>query len=365
MRRQRGVSLVEVLLAGALFACLALAAFETLRQIGSGARRLAARHAAYAQLERFTARLRAEARSATAIRITAGAGSGALAGYDDCRELTFFTANARGPAFWAYRWYPNHRADDAVPGDAVVRVTGSAAPCARAAPGDVVLRGLAAGGFTLAQPRLADAPFAVASLMETQAALGVADAAGANVSGGNAVVELAVTTADAMRIVDLAAGVFPGGWTEELVFDCATTTRCDVAHDDARPRRLTRCTLARFSYDAATYPLPAAFAWDGSSGGTSTRRATGWLWSGAFVFHYYDGRTGSADAHDAWVAVANFDGGRFANPAPYAAADPDAARWSAELRPYLSAGSSSAFDAERARCDGVEAAGNANGFLQN
>src|SRR5947209_7973565 len=64
---ERGFSLIEVLIATALFAVVAFGAFELVRQLGENARRLTARHVAYGSLERLAAQLRAEARSATAI----------------------------------------------------------------------------------------------------------------------------------------------------------------------------------------------------------------------------------------------------------------------------------------------------------
>jgi len=54
---EAGFSLIEVLIAAALFVVVALAAFEAVRLLASSAPRLGARHVAYASLERLTARM--------------------------------------------------------------------------------------------------------------------------------------------------------------------------------------------------------------------------------------------------------------------------------------------------------------------
>lgn len=359
---QRGFSLVEVLLAGALFTVVALGAFEALRQTGENARRFSARNLAVADLERLTARLRSEARTASAVRVTAGEGAAALAGHDDCRELAFFTADASGPQFWAYRWYPNHDDHDAIPGDALARVTGNVGPCAPADAGEIVLRGVAAGGVTLRALALDDAPFVTTGLSATVIALGVRDASGTAIGGGNAPVELSVATNDAARTVDLVAGVFPSGWTHELAYTC--TQRCDVPHPSAAAQRLNRCALAGFWYDPSTYPLAATFTYDGpDASGLYTRRTTGWYWAGYFIYHYADAGT-SGDAYDDWVPIATFDSaGR--NAVPYATPDADPAAWLARLAPYLSTGSSAAIATAAARCADVEQTGVAGGFYAN
>ncbi|MDQ6925419.1 MAG: prepilin-type N-terminal cleavage/methylation domain-containing protein, partial [Candidatus Eremiobacteraeota bacterium] len=135
---QAGFSLIEILIATALFAVVAFGAFEVVRQLVVSAHLLTARHVAYASLERVTAQLRAEARSATAIWTSApNTGSGR----DDCVQVDFFTADAAGPKFWSYRNFPNHTNADAVAGDALQRLAATApiAPCDATQAGDVVL----------------------------------------------------------------------------------------------------------------------------------------------------------------------------------------------------------------------------------
>ncbi|HYW53354.1 MAG TPA: prepilin-type N-terminal cleavage/methylation domain-containing protein [Dongiaceae bacterium] len=385
---ERGFSLIEVLIATALFAVVAFGAFELVRQLGENARRLTARHVAYGSLERLAAQLRAEARSATAIWVSSPSAGSA---HDDCVQVDFFTADAAGPAFWSYRSFPNHTASDAVPGDTLQRLAGRApiAPCDAAQSGTVVLGDLraplAAGTITadvLARHRdryldANDSPFVAASVPATApVALGVLDASGAPVRGGNTVVELRLETGDGSRVADLLPGVFPSGFTEVLRYTCSE--RCDVGHDTAGPKTLTSCapawqpgwsTFVRWS-DYATNP-------DGS-----LTFPGGWFIAGTFVFTYSGTRAdGGTDTLVKPYLATNWDTAR-----DYAAFPPDRpsangsqagsfapwdvrseapAAWLADFVPYLASGESGPLAAEQQRCDAVQRQGASGGFYAN
>jgi prepilin-type N-terminal cleavage/methylation domain-containing protein len=386
---QAGFSLIEVLIATALFAVVAIGAFEGVRQLAASGTHLTARHLGYAALERLAAQLRAEARTATAIWTSSPA---AAAGHDDCVQLDFFTADAAGPKFWSYRAFPNHTAADAIAPDALERVAAvsAIAPCAPAQAGTVALAGLRAppalatipaSGLAahhdaeLDQP---DSPFVAASLPATApVALGVLDASGAPVRGGNAVVELRIETADGSRVLDLLPGVFPGGFTEVLRYTC--TERCDVGHDTAAPKTLTTCaltwqpgwsTFVRWN-DAVTNP-------DGSLSFPG-----GWFIAGTFAFTYSGTRAsdGGTDSLVKPYAATNWDPQR-----DYAAFPPDRpaadstsagsfapwdvrgetpAAWLADFAPYLARGESAPLAAEQRRCDAVRDQGAGDGFYAN
>lgn len=386
---QAGFSLIEILIATALFAVVAFGAFEVVRQLVSHARQLTARHVAYASLDRFTAQLRAEARSATAIWIGA---SGAGTAHDDCVQLDFFTADSAGPKFWSYRAFPNHTATDAIAGDTLQRVAATApiAPCDASQTGAVVLAQVqtppsltttASGGLAAHQDAYlaqSDSPFVATSLPATEpVALGVLDARGAPVRGGNAVVELRLDTSAGSRVVDLVPGVFPNGFTEVLRYTC--TERCDVGHDTASPKTLTRCALTWqpgwSSYvrwtDYATNP-DGTLAFPG-----------GWFIAGTFVFTYSGTRAadGGTDTLTKPYAATNWDTARdyAAFPPDRAAADGSTAgsfapwdvraetpaAWLADFAPYLAAGARAPLAAEQARCDAVERQGTNGGFYAN
>lgn len=385
---QAGFSLIEIVIATALFAIVAFAAFEVVRQLAGNARQLTARHVGYASLERLTAQLRAEARSATAIWASAPAAGGA---HDDCVQLDFFTADAAGPKFWSYRNFPNHTSADAVAGDALQRLAAASpiVPCDAARNGTIVLAHVHAPMTvsTVAPDGLAghadgylgrgDSPFVAATIPATPpVALGVLDASGAPVRGGNTLVELRIDTDDGSRVVDLLPGVFPNGFTEVLRYTCSA--RCDVGRDSAGPKTLTSCalswqpgwsTLARWGDTVANPDGSLAFP-------------QGWFIAGTFVFTYAgtraDGVTDTfAKPYVAtnWDATRDYavfppdraapDGTRAGSFAPWDVRAETPAAWLADFAPYLASGEAAPLAAEQQRCDAVQAQGANGGFYAN
>jgi prepilin-type N-terminal cleavage/methylation domain-containing protein len=386
---QAGFSLIEILIATALFTVVAFGAFELVRQLVADAHRLTVRHVAYASLERVTSQLRAEARSATAIWASAPS---AGAGRDDCVQLDFFTADAAGPKFWSYRTFANHTSADAVPGDALQRLaaTSPIAPCDATQSGDVVLAHVRAPLVvtTIAPDALAahhdgylaqgDSAFVAPGVPATRAIpLGVLDASGAPVRGGNAVVELRLDTDDGSRVVDLLPGVFPNGFTEVLRYTCSE--RCDVGHDTAAPKTLTSCALA-WQPGWSTYVQWSDYTTNAD--GTLSFPG-GWFIAGTFVFTYAGTRAsdGGTDTLAKPYTATNWDASRdyTAFPPDRAAADGSragsftpwdvraeaATAWLADFTPYLAAGERAPIAAEQQRCDAVQAQGASGGFYPN
>jgi prepilin-type N-terminal cleavage/methylation domain-containing protein len=386
---QAGFSLIEILIATALFTVVAFGAFEVVRQLVADARQLTARHTAYASLERLTAQMRAEARSATAIWASApSAGSGR----DDCVQVDFFTADAAGPKFWSYRNFPNHTTADAIASDVVQRVaaTSPIAPCNAEQEGTVVLTHVRAPLFvsivtpaTLAAHQdgylaQGDSPFVATSVPPTAAIpLGVLDASGAPVRGGNALVELRLDTDDGSRVVDVLPGVFPNGFTEVLRYTCSE--RCDVGHDTAAAKTLTSCALA-WQPGWSTFVRWSDYTTNADG---SLSFPGGWFIAGTFVFTYAGTRAsdGGTDTLEKPYAVTNWDAARdyAAFPPDRAAADGSRAgsfapwdvraeapsAWLADFTPYLAAGESAPLAAEQQRCDAVQAQGASGGFYAN
>ena len=386
---EAGFSLIEVLLAAALFTAVSVGAFEVVRQLAAHARTLTARHLAYGSLERLGAQLRAEARSATAI--WSGAPS-AGAAHDDCVQIDFFTADANGPAFWSYRQFPNHTSADAVPGDALERLAarGPIGPCDTALHGAVVLSDLhgtvavaTIPASTLAahqDPYLqsADSAFVAPSVPAVAPVpLGVADASGSPVQGGNAVVEMRIDAAAGSRVVDLLPGTFPGGFTEVLRYTCSE--RCDVGHDTAGAKTLTSCALA-WQPGWSTFVRWGDYTTNADG---SLTFPGGWFIAGTFVFTYGGTRAsdGGTDTLAKPYAVSNWDVAR-----DYAAFPPDRpaadgslagsfapwdvrteapASWLDDLMPYLAHGQAAPLAAERQRCDAVQQQGANGGFYAN
>jgi len=373
---EAGFSLIEVLLASALFVVVAFGAFELLRSLGANAAQLAARQSAYAALDGIGERLRSEARSATAIWASApSAGSGR----DDCVQLDFFAADASGPAFWSYRNFPHHGAADAVPPNALERVagTGPLVPCDPSASGEIVLTGLAATPLLAPVPPLqlaahqdpyleqSDSPFVAASVPPTAPIpLGVLDARGNPLAGGNTILEVQFANSAGARTLDLLPGVFPNGYTEVLQYTCSA--RCDVGHDTPAPKTLTAC----------------AMTWQTQwSRQVNAGAASGWFVAGTFSFGYWGVRAdGGIDTLTRVDAASNWDPTRnyAAFPPAGPAADgsesgsltpwnvrPEAPAWYTDFAPYVAGAQQTQLATDQGRCDAVQRAGAAGAFYAN
>lgn len=386
---EAGFSLIEILIATALFAVVAFGAFEAVRQLIGAVQHVSARRAAYGGLERLSLQLRAEARSATAIWSSAPSAGGA---HDDCVQLDFYTADASGPTFWSYRSFPNHAPSDSIAADALERLAGRApiAPCNAAQTGTVVLSKLRAplalaavaanalAGHRDAYLGHADSPFVAAGVPATPAIpLGVLDASGGNVGGGNTIVEARIDTGDGSRTIDLLPGVFPNGFTEVLRYTCSE--RCDVGHDGAAPKTLTSCAMSwQSGWSERVQWNDPVTAPDGS-----LTFPSGWFIAGTFAFTYSGTRAsdGGTDvlarpyAATNWDPARNYaafppdrhaaDGSTAGSFAPWDVRVESAASWLSDFGPYLAAGALAPIVAEQERCSAVQAQGAAGGFYTN
>jgi type II secretory pathway pseudopilin PulG len=385
---EAGFSLIEILIAAGLFVVVSFGALEAVRQLLAATQHLASRHLAYESVERLSAQLRAEARSATSIAVPAVPSSGR----DTCVQVDFYTADAAGPHFWSYRTFPNHAPSDPIPGDALERLAGSSpiAPCDPAQHGAIVGRSVrtftattvtAASLTTHADPYLGgvtrDSPFAGPTVADASVSLGVRDAVGAPVSGGNALVEVRIANDDVARLVDLVVGVFPTGYTLQLVYSC--DDRCTVGHDTGAPKTITSCTMTAWQE-----------AWSRVASYTPVLRSDGsgiydlvpsyWV-AGYFVFTYSGTARNGANDTIAHVVLATNDGqsppdGTHGTAAPFDASpsvgSPGAtlSAWYNRFLPYVDDagpynGSSSGvagLQQEAQRCANVDAEGRAGGY---
>ncbi|BDE07174.1 hypothetical protein WPS_24500 [Vulcanimicrobium alpinum] len=353
---EAGFTLIEILIAAALFVAAAFGAFELVRQSAANANRLRVRALAYAAVERLTAQLRAESRSAVAIWSSAPA---AGAGHDDCVQLDFAAVDGGGPKFWSYRTFPNHGAGDEPGPDALVRLAGTApiAPCDPSQRGETVLAGLrSAPAIALVPPaglsahqdpyaHANDSPFVAAGVPPTPPiALDVRDAGGAPLTGGNRIAEVRIDTADASRVVDLLPGVVPNGFTATLRYTCSE--RCDVGHDTAAPKTLTACAMSWQTLWSEFVP-------------------GGWFIAGTFTFTYSGVRASDGGVDTlARVQLATNDGSG-GTLAPWDVKNEAPAAWFADFAPYAAAAESAPLAAEKQRCDAVQRAGAAGAFYLN
>jgi prepilin-type N-terminal cleavage/methylation domain-containing protein len=374
---EAGFSLIEVLVASALFTILAFGAFELLRSLGANAVQLAARQSAYAALDALGDRLRSEARSATAIWASAPSAGG---GRDDCVQLDFFAADASGPKFWSYRNFPNHGAGDVVPSGALERVagTGPLTPCDPSASGELVLTGLTAPPLVTPVPpaqlaahqdpylQQSDSPFVAASVPPTAPIpLGVLDARGNPLAGGNTILDVQLANTASARSVELLAGVFPNGYTEVLRYTCSE--RCDVGHDSPTPKTLTTCGM--------TWQTQ----WSQQVGAGA---ATGWFVGGTFSFTYSgvraDGGTDTltrVDAASNWDPSRNYtafppggpaaDGSEAGSLTPWNVRAEAPGAWYADFAPYVATAQGPVLATDKHRCDAVQQAGAAGAFYAN
>src|ERR1700735_4273090 len=76
---EAGFTIIEIMVAAALFALVSIALFEVVRQSQNVTRHLAARHTNYLEVRQFADRLRAESLSAQAVTASAG-----------CNEVQFY-----------------------------------------------------------------------------------------------------------------------------------------------------------------------------------------------------------------------------------------------------------------------------------
>jgi hypothetical protein len=307
-------------------------------------------------------------------------------------QVDFFAADANGPRFWSYRNFPNHGANDALPPGALERLA-AAAPipaCDPSATGAIVLNGLQnAPGVTPIAPNAlvthvdaylgsADSGFVAASVPPTAPIpVGVQDANGNPVLGGNTVLEVRLDTADASRVLDLVAGVVPSGFTEVLQYTCSA--RCDVGHDTGAAKTLTACALS-WQPGWSEYVV-----WNDPSVNPdgSLTYPGGWFIAGAFVFTYSgmraaDGGTDTlvkTDAATNWDSTRNYttDPPNLPTPAgtlagsfaPWNVIAEAPAAWLNDFGPYLAAGEAAAIDAEQTTCSAVQAQGSSDGFYTN
>jgi hypothetical protein len=195
--------------------------------------------------------------------------------------------------------------------------------------------------------------------------VGVLDARGAPVAGGNTIVEARFANAVDARVLDLLPGVFPNGFTEVLRYTCSE--RCDVGHDTAAPKTLTAC----------------AMTWQTqSSQHVVAGTAAGWFITGTFSFGYSgiraDGGTDSltrVDAASNWDPSRNYvryppggpapNGSESGSLTPWDVRAEAPAAWYADFAPYLAAALQPVLAADKQRCDAVQQAGANGAFYAN
>jgi prepilin-type N-terminal cleavage/methylation domain-containing protein len=213
-----GFTLIEVLIATGIFVFVAVAGFETVRQLGSVAIQLAQRADAAATANAAYAQFRADAQSSAAVWMP-NAPCGVQA-------VSFLRRNAAGLSFATY----------VVRANAVVRVSASGPidPCNVALAGDTVLANVS--GMTVtpipasALPAQADGGlFRPAGIASVAVDTHVRDYDGSTIASGNAIVEVAIDADPARATLDLVAGNRPSGYTLTLTYACGARCQANQA----------------------------------------------------------------------------------------------------------------------------------------
>lgn len=217
---EAGFTIIEIVVAAALFALVGLALFEVVRQTQSVTAKLGKRHAGYLEIRRFADRLRAEALTAEAIIVPSAT----------CKEVQFFMRDPAGVHFWSYR----------LNGAQIDRyaAAGPLVPCATDAnimPTVHNVASFSVAGYSLAQlAARADTQFvnlteATLANQNVNVDLHVLDGSGLPVLGGNHTVEVTITNDIATYTVDLTPGVKPSGYDKVLSYTCGARGGCGAA----------------------------------------------------------------------------------------------------------------------------------------
>jgi prepilin-type N-terminal cleavage/methylation domain-containing protein len=266
--RQRGFTLIEIVVSVAIFAVVTIVLFELMRQVHGVTARYQTRQAGIAGVAQFGDRLRSEALGALTIEVTS----------TSCNEVEFVSQDARGYHFWSYRFVQASGSATA----SVVRTTGSSpiVPCVATANSSTVLDGvqsMTATAFTLAQVAGHTDPFggsADTPFVQTAAAqnpnlavsvdLHVADTNGNDFTGGNGMVEVKLASPIAAMAFDIAPGVRPSGYQKVLTYTCGLRSGCGAGMpppaflsgaDVAYCSFLANGTLADGVLDATAVPI--------------------------------------------------------------------------------------------------------------
>jgi prepilin-type N-terminal cleavage/methylation domain-containing protein len=279
-RAEAGFTLIEVLLATALFAFVGLSAFETLRQLGTNVVQLAQRATARTQLAVALARLRSDAVSAVAIwKPAAGCGD----------AVAFLQRDAAGTQFVIYRERAN----------ALIRTAGAAPldPCDPALPVETLVAGVTA--FTVASVAASALPghvdpvsgaadgamFIPAGIAAVAVDAHAQDADGSPIRAGNGVVEVTVAADPRWGVVDLVAGSRPSAYTHVLRYACGARCAANGPFPEVRGGSYTSCSAAIDFAQSPLYYVPATVVTE-ISGGAPQFRVTAYWVTGAYTFAF-------------------------------------------------------------------------------
>jgi prepilin-type N-terminal cleavage/methylation domain-containing protein len=279
--REAGFTLVEVLVATALFVFVALAGFEVVRALGWNVNLLAQRADAAAQLDVAAGMLRSEALSAVAVWKPASACGDAV---------EFMQRDAGGASFLLYA---------ARNGDLVrAAAAGPMNPCDASLGVQTVVAGVAS--FTVTRIAASSLPAhtdpvsgnadgglllpggITAIAVDSHAA----DVDGSHIRTGNDVVEVAIDADPVLTTVDLLAGNRPSAYTQVLAYTCNGRCEATGPFPEIRNAAFTDCTPGYDFQNSATYYVPASYAYVNAGNGNQRLAVTAYNVTGGYTFAF-------------------------------------------------------------------------------
>jgi prepilin-type N-terminal cleavage/methylation domain-containing protein len=278
---EAGFTLIEVLIATALFVFVAVAGFEVLRGLGWNVNLIAQRNAAAAQLDVVEGMLRSEALSAVAVWKPASTCGDAVefmqrtaAGTSfllyATRAANLVRASAAGPMNPCDDTLQTQTVVPAVARFAVTRVPASGLP-AHADP----VSGNVDGGLFM--------PGSITSIAVDSHA---ADFDGSQIATGNDVIEVTLDADPVRTTVDLLAGNRPSAYTQVLAYACNGRCEATGAFPEIRNAAFTDCVPGYDFQNSATYYVPAAFGAVAAARGNQRIVVTAYNVTGGYTFAF-------------------------------------------------------------------------------
>jgi prepilin-type N-terminal cleavage/methylation domain-containing protein len=278
---EAGFTLIEVLVATALFVFVALAGFEVLRQLSWNVNLLAQRNDAAAQLSVAADTLRSDALSSVAVWKPASmcgdavefmqrnAGGTSFLLYA-ARASGFVRAAAAGPMNPCDPTLQTQTIVSAITSLAVTRVPASGLP-AHTDP----VSGNADGGL-----------FVPAGITAIAVDSHASDVDGSQITTGNDVVEVTIDADPVQTTVDLLAGNRPSAYTQVLAYACNGRCEATGPFPEIRNGTFTDCASGYDFQNSAAYYVPAAYAYLSGPNGSEHIVVTAYSVTGGYTFAF-------------------------------------------------------------------------------
>jgi prepilin-type N-terminal cleavage/methylation domain-containing protein len=279
--REAGFTLIEVVLASALFAFVALTGFEVVRALSASTALIAQRARAAAQLRVAAGELRSAALSASAVwKPRSACGDAVEFLQRDAGGTSFTLYFARAAALVrAAAARPMNPCDHALAAQTVV---GSIAR--------LIVKRFAASALPAHTDPVSGAPdggiLVPAGVSAVSVDAHVTDIDGSQVRTGNDVVEVTLDAEPVRTTVDLLAGNRPSGYTQTLAYACDGRCEANGPFPEIRAGAFDDCAVTiDFAQSPASY-VPAAYGFAPTAGGGARIVVTAYAVAGGYAFAF-------------------------------------------------------------------------------